>query len=88
MKNKGMDGRIPATPRRHLKPVHWLASTKSEVRMFPEKAQGIIGYALYVAQLGERHLDAKPLKGFGGAGRECWKLLQMPKAIHSGLSIR
>src|SRR5476651_1497741 len=26
------------------------------------------GYALYVAQLGGKHRDAKPLKGFGGAG--------------------
>jgi len=27
-----------------------------------------MGYALYVAQQGGRHRDAKPLKGFGGAG--------------------
>jgi phage-related protein len=25
-----------------------------------------MGYALYVAQLGGKHRDAKPLKGFGG----------------------
>lgn len=28
----------------------------------------MMGYALYLAQLGEKHHDAKPLKGFGGAG--------------------
>jgi len=28
----------------------------------------IIGYALYLAQLGQKHIDSKPLKGFGGAG--------------------
>jgi len=27
-----------------------------------------MGYALYVAQQGGKHRDAKPLKGFGGAG--------------------
>jgi phage-related protein len=26
------------------------------------------GFALYLAQLGEKHSQAKPLKGFGGAG--------------------
>jgi len=27
-----------------------------------------MGYALYVAQRGGKHPDAKPLRGFGGAG--------------------
>ena len=27
-----------------------------------------MGYALYVAQQGDKHRDAKPLRGFGGAG--------------------
>lgn len=27
-----------------------------------------MGFALYLAQTGEKHLAAKPLKGFGGAG--------------------
>lgn len=27
-----------------------------------------MGFALYVAQQGGKHIDAKPLKGFGGAG--------------------
>jgi len=27
-----------------------------------------MGYALYVAQQGGKHRDAKPLKGFGSAG--------------------
>ena len=34
----------------------------------PEEARAHMGYALYVAQMGGKHLDAKPLKGFGGAG--------------------
>lgn len=27
-----------------------------------------MGYALYLAQIGRKHTDATPLKGFGGAG--------------------
>jgi phage-related protein len=27
-----------------------------------------MGYALFLAQQGDKHRDAKPLKGFGGAG--------------------
>jgi phage-related protein len=27
-----------------------------------------MGFALWQAQTGEKHVDAKPLKGFGGAG--------------------
>jgi phage-related protein len=38
------------------------------LRSFPEDVRDVFGYALYVAQMGGRHPDAKPLKGFGGAG--------------------
>lgn len=34
----------------------------------PDEVQARMGYALYVAQQGAKHRDAKPLKGFGGAG--------------------
>ena len=34
---------------------------------FPESVKGVLGYALHLAQHGEKHLDARPLKGFGGA---------------------
>jgi phage-related protein len=34
----------------------------------PDEVKSHLGYALYVAQLGGKHRDAKPLKGFGGAG--------------------
>jgi len=33
----------------------------------PEEVQDIFGYALYLAQIGQKHEDAKPLKGFGSA---------------------
>ena len=29
--------------------------------------QDVFGYALYLAQVGKKHPDAKPLRGFGGA---------------------
>jgi phage-related protein len=34
----------------------------------PEPVQDQMGYALYVAQRGGKHRDAKTLSGFGGAG--------------------
>lgn len=34
---------------------------------FSEDVKDVFGYALHLAQNGEKHLDAKPLKGFGGA---------------------
>jgi phage-related protein len=34
----------------------------------PEDVQNVVGYALYLAQIGAKHQDAKPLTGFGGAG--------------------
>jgi phage-related protein len=50
-----------------VKPVHWMASSLKDFRAFPDEVQDTMGYALYLAQIGERHEQAKPLKGFGGA---------------------
>jgi len=50
-----------------LKPVIWLGSSRQELRRFPAPVQDHVGYALYVAQRGGKHRDAKPLAGFGGA---------------------
>lgn len=44
-----------------------MASSRDDVRSFPEDVQAAIGYALYLAQRGGRPLHSKPLKGFGGA---------------------
>jgi len=33
-----------------------------------EEVQDIFGYALQLAQEGKKHVDAKPLSGFGNAG--------------------
>ena len=51
-----------------LKPVRWISSSKDDLSVLPEEVRGDIGQALYVAQRGDKHADAKVLKGFGGAG--------------------
>lgn len=50
------------------KPLRWVASTKKDLMAMPEEVQDPFGYALHLAQAGQKHPDAKPLKGFGGAG--------------------
>ena len=49
------------------KPLEWMGNTRRVVQAFPKRVRQIIGQALYAAQLGDKHVDAKPLKGFGGA---------------------
>jgi phage-related protein len=51
-----------------FKPVVWIGSSLKDLREFPDPVQDHMGYALYVAQQGGKHRDAKPLAGFGGAG--------------------
>ena len=51
-----------------LKPVIWVGSSRKDLRGFPDAVQDHMGYALYVAQRGDKHRDAKVLTGFGGAG--------------------
>jgi phage-related protein len=52
----------------HPKPLVWIGSSRKDLKAFPEEVQDVFGYALHVAQMGGKHPDAKPLKGFGGAG--------------------
>jgi phage-related protein len=51
-----------------MKPVYWVGSSLNDLRALPDEVQSEIGHALYLAQAGGRHPDAKPLKGFSGAG--------------------
>ena len=51
-----------------LKPLRWVASSKKDLMHMPEGVRDVFGYALNLAQSGQKHPDAKPLKGFGGAG--------------------
>lgn len=48
-----------------LKPLVWLGNSLRELRAFPLAVQDEMGYALYLAQRGEKHVSAKPLKGLG-----------------------
>ncbi|MEA5502663.1 type II toxin-antitoxin system RelE/ParE family toxin [Halotia wernerae UHCC 0503] len=50
------------------KPLKWIASSLDDLKEFPEDVQDVMGYALDLAQHGEKHPDAKPLHGFSGAG--------------------
>ncbi|HZQ34585.1 MAG TPA: type II toxin-antitoxin system RelE/ParE family toxin [Dehalococcoidia bacterium] len=51
-----------------MQPLWWIGSILRDLRAFPERVRREIGFALYVAQQGEKHPDARPLRGFGGAG--------------------
>jgi len=50
------------------KPLIWVGASKKDLLALPEAVRSTFGFALNVAQHGERHIDAKVLKGFGGAG--------------------
>ena len=50
-----------------VKLIVWVGSSLKDLREFPEVVKDEMGFALYEAQCGLKPLDAKPLKGFGGA---------------------
>lgn len=50
------------------KPLFWVGSSKDDLKDCPHEVQDNVGYALDWAQRGKKSPDAKPLKGFGGAG--------------------
>jgi phage-related protein len=51
-----------------LKPLYWLGSSKKELLTMPDDVVDVFGYALNLAQSGNKHSQAKPLRGFGGSG--------------------
>ena len=51
-----------------LKPLFWMGTARKNLRVFPEEVRCVLGYGLYLAQMGGKHPDAKPLKGFRGSG--------------------
>lgn len=53
---------MQAPPR---KPVVWLGDSLRELKAFPAAVQDEMGYAIYLAQCGQKHVSAKPLKGLG-----------------------
>lgn len=51
-----------------LKPLHWVGRSKRDLLSLPGPVVDLFGFALYLAQDGKKHEQAKPLKGFGSAG--------------------
>ena len=49
------------TPR----PLEWVGSSLDDLREFPDEVRAHMGFALYQAQIGLKHRDAKPLAGIG-----------------------
>jgi phage-related protein len=50
-----------------MKPLHWVGSTLDDVKEFPEEVRSEVGFSLYLAQLGEKALNAVPMVGFGSS---------------------
>jgi phage-related protein len=60
--------KLTAKPPVSPKSLFWIGSSREDLKEFPKNVRVIIGQALYTAQHGEKHIHAKPLKGFKGAG--------------------
>jgi phage-related protein len=51
-----------------VRPLFWVGSSKKDLLALPEEVVDVLGFALFLAQIGKKHEQAKPLKGFGSAG--------------------
>jgi phage-related protein len=51
-----------------MKPLEWIGSAKDDLLDLPSDVLNIMWYGLYLAQIGDKYDNAKPLKGFNGAG--------------------
>lgn len=49
-------------------PLEFVGSSREDLSEFPDEVKYCIGFTLRAAQKGGKHPDAKPLKGFKGAG--------------------
>lgn len=50
------------------KPNYFIGSSKKDLSEFPQDVKDVLGQAIFLAQKGEKHIDARPMKGFSGAG--------------------
>src|ERR1700726_4011270 len=50
-----------------LKRIEWVGTSKDDLQKFPEEIKAAMGYALYLAECGEKHGHAKILTGMGNA---------------------
>jgi phage-related protein len=64
-------------------PLEFIGTSRDDLSEFPTEVKYNIGFALRTAQNGGKHPDAKPLKGFNGAGvfsKSCLILTATPFA--------
>jgi phage-related protein len=52
----------------HERPLEWIGSSYKDLMDLPVEVRRLFGFALSLAQVGDRHDAAKALKGFGGSG--------------------
>ena len=50
-----------------MKSLHWIGNSLKKLKEFPEEARKEVGFALYLAQMGDKAINAVPLVGFGSA---------------------
>lgn len=50
------------------RPIEWIGSSHKDLMALPADVRRLFGFALSLAQAGDKHDAAKVLKGFGGAG--------------------
>lgn len=51
-----------------IKTLEWIGSAKKDLFAMPEDVKRTFGFALHLAQVGQKHISTKVLKGFGSAG--------------------
>lgn len=49
------------------RPIFFMGSSKQEISGFPYEVKKEVGFALYLAQSGDKAINALPLTGFGNA---------------------
>ena len=50
-----------------MKPLNWVGSSQDDLCEFPPDVRREAGYCIYLAQKGDKALNAVPMVGFGGA---------------------
>jgi phage-related protein len=50
-----------------MKPLNWVGSSQDDLHEFPPDVRREAGYCIYLAQKGDKALNAVPMVGFGGA---------------------
>lgn len=62
-----------------MKLLKWVGSSYDDLMEFPEDVRRAAGYALHLAQVGQRHINAEVFKGMGSA-----KILEIREFHESG----